>query len=885
MPIKSKFDLPQNWSSFEEELGTMFTDREKPLENFKSALQESKSSDHNVLVFHGVGGQGKTWLCKKLISHVKSSRDDVLWAEIDLDEQNAVDSARGLLQLRRSLGRSQSVKFFSFDIAIARYWELAYPEADFKGIHQDLFKSGESVLSDLANTLAGNIDDAPQGVGIAFRALNFLRENVSKYVIKNSNWAEPSVEALVSFETLEKPKDIARMLPYLLAADLKSHRRLKPYQKQVVFVDTYEAICNSSNGYTDQFGITESDWVRDLVRENAGVLFVLFSRDEILWDVKEKEWGPYLKNQHQLAELSEKDTREYLNKIPVEEPDICSVIINASGGHPYYLYLEAQTYLDCKNNGDSITTDKFGGTYNDIQNRFLRYRTDAERETFKVLSATERFDQIIFDEIIREFKTGYPLTAFDKLTRYSFVLKDKSGQYYLHKLIRDHLLDEIDYKAKSSFHTFYRNFYESKIDDNYILNEHQTEIIINCLSHMGETDPKSLVPWLKNLVKSYKESEQKQLIGAWRKALFYLSNSTNAPIVDSGYALNQVGKILQSEGQYSAAEVHYRQSLSIYESAVGRQSFEFGSVLNELSMNLEAQDKLEEAESCNSQCLSICAAVNQSPAIIASLKNNLGHIKMLRGDYSEALIQFKAGLDIRVDLFGEENLLVAQSKNNLATLYLQIDDKRAKELFKQSLAVRRENLEPDHPLIAESLNNLANYFLNYEDYQMAKTLLEESDGIVRRIKGEMHPDVARIKENLGISLTHLKRFDQAESLMKESYNIRSHVYDREHAELAKSHNNLGFLYLSKQDFEKARIHLAKGLKISQHSHGPLHLDTINLQTNLFELFLSTKEYENASNTIIEVINNMSALKMHRSRRYSKMLGKLRLLNIMVRSES
>ena len=68
----------------------------------------------------------------------------------------------------------------------------------------------------------------------------------------------------------------------------------------------------------------------------------------------------------------------------------------------------------------------------------------------------------------------------------------------------------------------------------------------------------------------------------------------------------------------------------------------------------------------------------------------------------------KRSLAIREKAIGADHRPVAQSLNNLASLYhTQGRYADAEPLYKRALAIREKALGPDHPDVAQSLNNLA----------------------------------------------------------------------------------------------------------------------------------------------------------------------------------
>ncbi len=82
-----------------------------------------------------------------------------------------------------------------------------------------------------------------------------------------------------------------------------------------------------------------------------------------------------------------------------------------------------------------------------------------------------------------------------------------------------------------------------------------------------------------------------------------------------------------------------------------------------------------------------------------------------KGQYDRAMVVAKKALDVAEKAMGPNHPDVAQSLNNLGSLYHdQGQYAQAEPLYKRSLAIREKALGPDHPDVAESLNNLAELY-------------------------------------------------------------------------------------------------------------------------------------------------------------------------------
>ena len=122
------------------------------------------------------------------------------------------------------------------------------------------------------------------------------------------------------------------------------------------------------------------------------------------------------------------------------------------------------------------------------------------------------------------------------------------------------------------------------------------------------------------------------------------------------------------------------------------------------------------------------------------------------GQYAKAEPLYQRSLKIRESKLGPDHPDVAQSLNNLATLYQDMGQyAKAEPLYQRSLKICESKLGPDHPDVATSLNNLATLYQDMGQYAKAEPLYQRSLKIRESKLGPDHPDVAIEPEQPGAS--------------------------------------------------------------------------------------------------------------------------------------
>lgn len=493
--LKPKFDFDKSKREYVAQ--KEFTDRELPQETFFkniTVLSENlltSEEKHQVLVYYGVGGIGKTTLKNKLKKEFLNMSNSLVM-EIDFKDIRSRECASGLLNLANSLqinNNAKKIKFYNFELAYSMYFKKKNPDYSFSKDNESLFSE-----FDLGIEILSMFD--PIGIsGVAMSLVDVIY-NKSKNMI-----LDPKMKNnLKEFENMSL-HDMEEWLPAYFAHDLKSYISKTGEVKIVIFLDTFEALNDFE--IHDLKKNTKSNWIRELITHLPNVLFTIFGRDKISWS---EEWDDYLE-QHLLSELTVDYTIKFLEKCGIIEEEIRNKIAHVSNGHPYYLDLSVDTYFSIKNSGNIPSIDCFGDNKIDILDRFIRNLSNVEIELLKVMSIPNYYNYEIFTLLINKFDIPYPPTQFNSFNQYSFITKNESSKkYFVHQLMRDGMNSYIDPDLQNQINGVLFDYFEKMY-----LNERK-EFIFHCIYHkLRLADHSDFFDWI---VKSKIEYiKQLQLLG------------------------------------------------------------------------------------------------------------------------------------------------------------------------------------------------------------------------------------------------------------------------------------------------------------------------------------------------------------------------------------
>jgi CHAT domain-containing protein/tetratricopeptide (TPR) repeat protein len=313
---------------------------------------------------------------------------------------------------------------------------------------------------------------------------------------------------------------------------------------------------------------------------------------------------------------------------------------------------------------------------------------------------------------------------------------------------------------------------------------------------------------------------------------------------DTATSLNNLGAILQAQGDYAAAKPLHERALAIRERVLGRDHPDTATSLNNLAELLQAQGNYDAARPLYERALAINEQVKgrEHPATAAAL-TNLAGLNWRQGNYAAAKPLFERALAIRERVLGKDHPDTAISLNCLAVLLeAQGDYTAAKPLFERALAIRERVLGKDHPDTATSLNNLAELLGAQGDYAAAKPLFERALAIRERVLGQNHPDTATCLNNLAGLLKAQGDYAAAKPLFERALAIRERVLGKDHPVTAISLNSLAALLQAQGDYAAAKQRYERALTILERVKGPNHPEVATCLNNLGTLLEEQGDY-------------------------------------------
>lgn len=272
------------------------------------------------------------------------------------------------------------------------------------------------------------------------------------------------------------------------------------------------------------------------------------------------------------------------------------------------------------------------------------------------------------------------------------------------------------------------------------------------LSYILSTNPELLKEFLP-----YLESISKYIVVVKNK---------NFQVNDLAAVFANLSKYYEHIGDYHKSFEIYSKNLNLKLSLINKykkekddigieiQEWELGVSFSNMASKYADLGKFQKAIELELNAIKLknrpSKVIFKSPQTIATSYVNIGLYYFYIGDFQNALIYQRKGLDIdlmqiKAEMPGAE-LDLAFSLHNLALTYRSIGKiDEAINVLTQAILIR-EQLIPSHPELAKSYGNMADFFIGFENYIMAGIFAKKCLEIRQKVYPKNHPELYSVKQ-------------------------------------------------------------------------------------------------------------------------------------------
>ena len=216
-----------------------------------------------------------------------------------------------------------------------------------------------------------------------------------------------------------------------------------------------------------------------------------------------------------------------------------------------------------------------------------------------------------------------------------------------------------------------------------------------------------------------------------------------------------IGSVNEAAGRYDEAQAIHRKALELADTDRER-----AVANNNLGLAARGARNLEVARSALTEANELWKQVLRGDhPLRAATFNNLGGVALLEGDPREAETLFRSAVDMRVRMFGEDHVSVAQARGNLGiALRQQKRFDEAREQYRLALEV----LEPDGRGLEHALNGAALVETRSGNHEAALRILDRVVVLYEIRVPAGHPSLANPIQNRAEAQARVGMREEAE---------------------------------------------------------------------------------------------------------------------------
>lgn len=850
MKIRKQSDLPK--------ANKIFTDREEPRDSFWRSYGEFKGvieagEDIRVLTYYGIGGIGKTFLLRKLMSEMDEKLECPQYAYIDL---NVSQDARTMLtSLRNILEKKYKFKFQLFDLANYVYAKKIgdkLMQEETEGINA---AGGLIGSSPFLTTVMNVLGDVPV-VGLISKL-----DKCAGYVKSWLEWHKRDVSAI----ECEPPETVYKKLSYYLARDIADEIEHND-EPLVIFVDTYEMLVNEMTGVGDPKN--NDMWIRGedgLVMNAPRVMWVIAGREKLRWVDFDPDWNDSM-DQHILGSLSSADAAFFLTSAGITDEQLIRSIYQLTSGTPVFLDLCVDNYYSMLDNGRTPTIDDFSGGTNVLIERFMRYMDDSRKDITYLLACMKVWDDELFHSAARMVLPGYSLTTYEKIKDLSFILKNEDGTFYIHQTVQDAVYKSCPSFIKNKGEEAMISCYKARLAALTITDSDYAECFSRYVSYLlaadhSEESLTSVFNDLKGDLKKIQDAGQFELLTSISTQLLSCALSHFGKSRISVKLLDYMAERLIAAGQYGEAQTTAQSAVDMSRELFGDQDEDTISAVITLARCLRLLGNYQVAFDLASDCVHKASKylggehslTLRSMASLAICYSNLGR-------YEEALKTSEQVLSKRRMILGHDHPATIYGMNDLANRYKKLG------LYDEALKIReevlpkfREILGCDHPNTIRAMQGLASSYFNLGRYDEALKLIEEASSKLSAIFGDDHPHTISAMQDLASRYSALGRYDEALKIREDVLSMRREILGDSHPDTIVAMANLGISYSALGLYDEALKIREEALSKMRDLLGVDHPNTLEMLNYLADSLNKLGRYAEAKEQADTALNKMRAL--------------------------
>ena len=236
--------------------------------------------------------------------------------------------------------------------------------------------------------------------------------------------------------------------------------------------------------------------------------------------------------------------------------------------------------------------------------------------------------------------------------------------------------------------------------------------------------------------------------------------------------------------------------------------------LNEKNDTQEVLGVLTEALAINQAIFS----KGQGHILNATIMNNIGRVRFVRGEYNQAKAMYEESYKIRQSLYGDSHIDVAAIFYNMGEVYHSLGNLDeavcSYQQFLNIVLVKNGQNNFDAVLALKKVGDI-NY--DRKEYDKAIETYVKALNIVKELLGENHTEVASILNKIGNICYERQELDMALQIYEEGLKVEREIFDPDHPNIVITIINIARIHHQKANLDEALKLHKEALAIQKRS--------------------------------------------------------------------
>jgi len=336
------------------------------------------------------------------------------------------------------------------------------------------------------------------------------------------------------------------------------------------------------------------------------------------------------------------------------------------------------------------------------------------------------------------------------------------------------------------------------------------------------------------------------------RQIYLVVNNGQETNRDVASAISCMGNVMNRMGELDEALKHYEDALRIYQTVRQRDNAEDATrdvtaTLKIIGMVYSKKGELNTALDYFSQAMSLLrtSGLSSSPAgkeTIASILSRIGGIHFKKGQYEDAMRQYKEAKNLTVELKGVNHPEVAGILHYIGGIHHKHQDyEEAMTCYQEAVRIYHSTLGPGHPAVAATLVCIGSLHYKQRNLDSAMMFYREALRLNRDAYGLHHPDVAPTLKSIGTILTKKGEYDEAYHVFRDVLSIKCTVHGTGHCEVANAYKSLGNIHYKRGELADAERQYRHALNIYRRTKGEDSHEAISARTSIEHIRYWMKE--------------------------------------------